>query len=61
MRRNFILRVAILAAVASIIGLVPAGASAASFTYQLTVTESAPTMLYGNPSPTFRASLGAVK
>jgi hypothetical protein len=59
MRRNFTLRVAILAAVASVIALFPPSASAASVTYQLTVTESAPTMLYGNPSPSFRAYLTA--
>jgi hypothetical protein len=59
MRRNFTLRVAILAAVASLIASFPPSASAASVTYQLTVTESAPTMLYGNPSPSFRAYLTA--
>src|SRR5216683_393760 len=49
--------VLVLSALAAALVLLPARASADTFTYQLTITESAQSSNYGDPSPTFRASL----
>ena len=45
------------AAVAGVAVLIPAGVSATSFTYQISLTESSSFMVYSGQSPSFRGSL----
>src|SRR5467141_4022538 len=54
---RFGLTAAIFATLPIVGAFVPASAFAATVSYQLTVTESTPTMIYGEASPSFRAYL----
>jgi hypothetical protein len=54
---RFGLPAAIAATLAIVRAFVPTSAVAATVNYQLTVTESAPTMVYGNPTVSFRGYL----